>query len=669
MPRAIRGGGGRGRGGRTENNNNRGQNVFQQQRDAINELSTNGEGRGSRGGRGGRGRTTRDSGLGSRRGGGGGGSASSFTENSPRGRSGCGGSSGVEQNGGRRNRGDRHNVTPYQRSGRNTRNSAAAQTKYHEGTVIIFVKTASGQSLAHENGLYDFLSRKASMEFDITSKRSNDSGVSFIVANIDQAQAMRAISGIRYKSQKLVIKTSEDAKILGESRCDSNGGSDSYKTNRNGKLLQTSAVLEAIRAFVRSRYNPQDGTLDLQEMNRDLVLRGAKIFSPGHSAAKSDICEVILKIAAEICPEAMSISFMSNGLRTLEPIAALADYFPRVKNLSFAKNRIQNYDDLQALSGPCLPRLRELVLLDNPVRDRNIDSSEEEISYRRILDRVPVKKISFGFCGVDDELDTSGRFPLPARLYDADRRNLEHVYDEHATFSYAAVTTPSPLQRSQVFQTEKWTDYLPASRNMNVVKDLESRTSWLNVGNESIIQNGLLRLPDTKHDIFNRAKFSVDAWETRPLLAENCIYIMLHGEFEEVREGQAGVRKSFDRSFILRAAPPNSIWQIVILSDQLTIRGYNGYRAWKTDLDSTESSAMEEDHTAPARTDAVLVPSTPAASATERETAEELQRRTGLELSISIQCLMNSNWDILVAEEYARINSGNLPEHAWLRNT
>ncbi|KAF9188408.1 nuclear mRNA export, poly(A)+RNA binding protein [Haplosporangium sp. Z 11] len=579
---------------------------------------------------------------------------------------------------------------------------------------ITRVKTASGQSLAHENGLYDFLSRKASMEFDITSKRSNDSGVSFIVANIDQAQAMRAISGIRYKSQKLVIKTSEDAKILGESRCDSNGGSDSYKTNRNGKLLQTSAVLEAIRAFVRSRYNPQDGTLDLQEMNRDLVLRGAKIFSPGHSAAKSDICEVILKIAAEICPEAMSISFMSNGLRTLEPIAALADYFPRVKNLSFAKNRIQNYDDLQALSGPCLPRLRELVLLDNPVRDRNIDSSEEEISYRRILDRVPVKKISFGFCGVDDELDTSGRFPLPARLYDADRRNLEHVYDEHATFSYAAVTTPSPLQRSQVFQTEKWTDYLPASRNMNVVKDLESRTSWLNVGNESIIQNGLLRLPDTKHDIFNRAKFSVDAWETRPLLAENCIYIMLHGEFEEVREGQAGVRKSFDRSFILRAAPPNSIWQIVILSDQLTIRGYNGYRAWKTDLDSTESSAMEEDHTAPARTDAVLVPSTPAAvpnptsiasvtnvptrpvftsvnitktrtpigktiadqhplisnlSATERETAEELQRRTGLELSISIQCLMNSNWDIMVAEEYARINSGNLPEHAWLRNT
>lgn len=77
-------------------------------------------------------------------------------------------------------------------------------------------------------------------------------------------------------------------------------------------------------------------------------------------------------------------------------------------------------------------------------------------------------------------------------------------------------------------------------------------------------------LPETKHDLTDASKFSVDAWQTGSLLPAVCIYIMVHGEYEQAPVRGRGYTKSFDRSFIIAPAPPNSRYNIYPLdSSQL----------------------------------------------------------------------------------------------------
>lgn len=154
-------------------------------------------------------------------------------------------------------------------------------------------------------------------------------------------------------------------------------------------------------------------------------------------------------------------------------------------------------------------------------------------------------------------------------------------------------------------------------------------------------------LPGTKHDLTDASKFSVDAWQTGSLLPAVCIYIMVHGEYEQTPVRGRGYTKSFDRSFIIAPAPPNSRyifvlmiisrrqncyslgtkplstsipsaaqhgWKCLIISDQLTVRQHNGHEAWQPEpelhvpgtVSSAVSSAFNAAGGAPPMTDAAI---------------------------------------------------------------
>ncbi|KAF9173391.1 nuclear mRNA export, poly(A)+RNA binding protein [Mortierella sp. AD010] len=608
--------------------------------------------------------------------------------------------------------GEKKNFSPYQRPGRNTRSSAATQSD-PAGAVVVFVRTQEGQSLATDSELYDFLSRKAQpTKINITKKSSNEmtGAVSFSVDNIAQGKAVRALSGIRYKKQKLIINTTQDEKIFGSS---SSTGLEIRPSTSSGSVNR--GTIESIREFLRSRYN--GGFLNLENMAKDEILRNARIFPPGNTKGRSDVGAVMMKAASEMFPETVTISFASNRLTSLQPISSVAQFFPNLQNLSLKDNNIYNYKELEHLSGKKLPNLRELILLDNPIRDKDIQRNNDDLTYRSevtklfpsitILDQTPVApKITFGL-GDLTKNDIKPALPAPIKgnffdnpatqatvleflasylkLFDTNRSLLEHAYDNNATFSYVVMPLQSPLQRSRGKPADNWTGYNSQSRNLSRIKDLGQRTTRMYFGSRDIIQQGLMKFPETKHDLTDASKVSVDAWQTGGLLPSVCIYIMLHGEFEEVRRGSRdGPSKSFDRSFIIAPAPAGSSaalngWKCIIISDQLTLRGYNGSAAWKPEKDTTVTPSNAAPAAGPS---SAFTPSLSAAVAAvaasvnqqapmegvspeQHAKAQELQKLTGLNYPYALQCLMASGWDIPKGVALVNENRANIPQDAW----
>ncbi|KAG9324434.1 hypothetical protein KVV02_004454 [Mortierella alpina] len=311
------------------------------------------------------------------------------------------------------------------RAGRGSRNSAAAQGQYYDGPVVIFIKASvegviDGQTLIGDEYLQQFLCNRAGIsDVNFSSERvdAKNEGVSFMVDNFEHAKAIRALSGIRYQRvKKLIITTSQDKIILG----DRNSQHD--RAGAIVRLPQSSGTINAIRRYVHEQH--KDGFLNLQSMAQSEILRGANIIAPGQKAGHSDVAAVIMKVAAELFPEIHTISFASNNLRSVKPIEALSEYFPYLLNLSLRCNEIASNRDLEGLSGNRLPNLKELVLLDNPIRERDVTKNNDDISYRseiaklfpsiQMLDLAPVSRINFGL-DVTKIVSPSTLLKLPVR--------------------------------------------------------------------------------------------------------------------------------------------------------------------------------------------------------------------------------------------------------------
>lgn len=97
---------------------------------------------------------------------------------------------------------------------------------------------------------------------------------------------------------------------------------------------------------------------------------------------------VILKLASQLTPEVgryeilstmhvhslsqvKTISLANNGLTTLLSYSLLNHYLPNLANLSLQNNRLSSFRDLDRIAGRPNKSslLRELVLLENPIRD------------------------------------------------------------------------------------------------------------------------------------------------------------------------------------------------------------------------------------------------------------------------------------------------------------
>ncbi|KAF8637812.1 hypothetical protein AX16_010730 [Volvariella volvacea WC 439] len=395
-------------------------------------------------------------------------------------------------------------------------------------------------------------------------------------------------------------------------------------------------TIEHWRQIVQSRWNPQLRYLNLESLADHEIVRRHNLSSPGLGGGSAKEAAVLFKLASQLQPEVQSLSLANNGLKG-EHLAYLHRYLPRLVNLSLQNNSIQVWKDLEYISSrrDKMLNLRELILIGNPIRELEYqhgrgESYRQEVARRmsslEVLDQEAIAQISFDVqttvptvptaalstlkkpspttfpyemgpsfvTGVDGSL--VGNFLVRFfELFDTQRAGLLDAYDSAATFSYTVNTSIPKRARIEGLHSSKnlpnqrkldWNPWLQGgeggSRNLVRLSGLDRTVKSLHIGATEVVK-AMASLPGTRHDIAGPPElFSVDAFPV--IQGENMsLLLTIHGQFTEV--GVEGIR-SFDRSFILIPAPPESQakrngWDVVILSDQWTIRSLSNPDAWK----------------------------------------------------------------------------------------
>ncbi|KAF8626606.1 hypothetical protein AX17_006524 [Amanita inopinata Kibby_2008] len=494
-----------------------------------------------------------------------------------------------------------------------------------------------------------------------------------------------------------------------------------------------SRTIEQWRELVKKRWNPETRFLDLEAMVEDEVVKKHSLTPPGSGGSTRDAA-VIFKLASHLTPAVQTLSLARNNLSG-QHLSYLNRYLPRLANLSLQNNNLRVWKDLDYISTrkEKLMHLRELILIGNPVRETEYqhgrgEKFRSEMARRftslEVLDQEAIAQISFDVpqpsastsrvskphaatfpfemepsfvTGVDPSLVSTFLAHFFDK-FDTQRAALLDVYDTTSTFSYSANTAIPIRARLQGFQHSKemphqrkleWSPWLiggdGGSRNLTrIAGGLEKTVESLHIGGENIVK-AIVNLPGTKHDLNGPPEnFCVDAF---PVLEGQNLLLNVHGQFTEA--GAEGIR-SFDRSFVLAIAPEGSRaktcgWDVVILSDQWTVRGYSSPTAWKpgpmlvqarpssrSRLPNNEgSSGMIDDQV---QDPAPLTQSLPldqqellgTIPEPQRNLVLEICQRTRLSVKYSLDCLTSNQWDLDRAVLNFDQVKGTLPREAFL---
>ncbi|KAJ7183222.1 hypothetical protein C8R46DRAFT_1066309 [Mycena filopes] len=464
--------------------------------------------------------------------------------------------------------------------------------------------------------------------------------------------------------------------------------------------------------FVKKRYDPQTKCLNLDSMADDELLRKYNMQAPGQGGGTAREAGVIFKLASRLKPPVETVSLANNNL-TGQHLTYFDKYLPRIANLSLQNNNLRMWKDLDPISSrkEKLLNLRELVLMGNPLREQEYrnghsDRYKRELARRfltlELLDQEAIAKISFDVAQSDGAAPRAGSvkppsattFPfemgpsfidgvdptlvstflsrfLPA--FDSARPSLADVYTPASTFSFSANTSIPIRARVQGVYTSpdmpnqrklEWSAWLGSgSRNLHRLSG-DRVIEALHVGGQDIVQ-ALVKLPLTKHDILGApANFCVDAF-----LAGVGLLVIVHGQFIEAPS--QGIR-SFDRTFMLAPAPEGSRakmngWDVVILSDQWTIRGYSKPEAWAPGPMLVQAT-LESNPPPPMRQ---LPPDQQALLSTvpeqQRPVVLQVCGQTTLNVKYALDCLNGNGWDLGRAVENFNQVKATLPPDAFLR--
>ncbi|KAG6835462.1 hypothetical protein H0H93_001250, partial [Arthromyces matolae] len=454
--------------------------------------------------------------------------------------------------------------------------------------------------------------------------------------------------------------------------------------------------VEAWRQVVKKRYNADLQYLNLESLIDDELVKKYHLSVPGRGGDVRDAA-VIFKLAKELTPPVKTLSLSNNQLKGHQ-LQHLSHYLPDLVNLSLQNNSIQTLKELEYVAARRgrLQNLKELILLGNPVQleGSKVDNGEK---YRRdvtarftsleVLDQVAVAQIAFDRPGPSTSAPanaaakpTSSTFPVEmgasfitgvdgalvsnflVRFFNAmdnQRSTLIDAYDPNATFSFCANTSIPARARVQGFHTSmknqkklSWADWLAGgSRNLERVgTNFERALKSLHVGAEEAVKV-LVGLPRTKHDITGPPdRFSLDSFPV--LLGQGMgLLLTVHGQFTEV--SVEGIR-SFDRSFILMPAAEGSRakvngWDVVIVSDQWTVRQYSSHEAWKpgpllVQALSREQEVQQQQQqiTFDPESQAVLA----AMPEAQRNLVIQVCQQTKLNVRFSVDCLTGNGWDL-----------------------
>ncbi|KAF5392214.1 hypothetical protein D9757_001432 [Collybiopsis confluens] len=529
-------------------------------------------------------------------------------------------------------------------------------------------------------------------------------------------------------SDPLTIRGAARPTLAGRVRRNAVSGAESSSSSSSLIPVRTTARttpkgVEAWRKLVQKRWTPDAALLDLSSLIDDELVKKFNLTPPGHGGNARDAA-VLFKLAKELTPPVQSLNLSNNQLNG-HHLSLLGHYLPGLVNLSLQDNNIRTYRDLDCISGSSkkdkLVGLKELLLAGNPLREELIAKNAEQFKnevFRRFtslitLDGQSIAQISFDISQEPNKSPasvpgpSSTSFPLEMNgslivgvdgsllstflvrffsAYDSQRTALQDAYDASATFSYSCNTSIPERARNLGLHHKlpnqkklEWSPWLTkrdgGSRNLTrLAQSHDKQVHRLIIGGEAIVKY-ISSLPTTKHDISGPPeKFCVDCF---PVAHGGMmgLLVMVHGEFTEF---PAEGLRSFDRTFVLIPAPEGSRaklngWDVVIISDEWTIRAYSSPDAWKPGQMVVQPNPLAKQAESSGSTPGhppQLPPEQQAALALipepQRSMVSRICTRTGLNIQFSIDCLTNNGWDVEKAFVNFEQVKGTLTKDAFL---
>ncbi|KII89808.1 hypothetical protein PLICRDRAFT_39982 [Plicaturopsis crispa FD-325 SS-3] len=483
-------------------------------------------------------------------------------------------------------------------------------------------------------------------------------------------------------------------------------------------------VIKVWEEFVTRRYNPQSRFLNLEHMADDDTLKKSRVIIPGAQGSSYREAAVIFKHASKLQPPVQTLSLANNNFTQGTTLSYLAHYLPDLENLSLQNNQLKTWRDIDLICGRKgkLSKLRELVLVGNPIRDieynnNRADEYKSNVARRlpalEMLDSEAIASISFDAPHASTsatpapQLPAATSFPCDMQpsfitgvegsivsnflmrffpTFDSQRAALGDAYHPQATFSFSANTAIPARARIHGFHHSKdmpnqknleWTPWLSGghggSRNLGRMGGgVDKMIQSLHVGTDEVIK-AMVALPRTIHDVAGAPeKFCVDAWPVGVGESMN-LFISVHGQFME--EPSRGIR-SFDRSFVLAPAPPGSRaqmngWDVMILSDQWVVRAYSSHEAWQPGPMRVQAGeSIPGSQIQPSPPAQLSLPEVQQALAAipepQRALVVAICQRTGLNVKFAVECLLGNEWDLERAVANFEQVKGTLAREAFL---
>lgn len=484
------------------------------------------------------------------------------------------------------------------------------------------------------------------------------------------------------------------------------------------------SAIEPWKEFVKRRYNPELQLLNLSNMIEDEVVKKHNLTPPGHGGSARE-AGVIFKLAKLLQPPVLKLDLSHNHLSGAH-LSLLSHYLGDIEALSLQSNNIRNYKDLDILTGRAgkvqMLRLQELMLSGNPLQVSEYEKGraefyKSEVTRRfptiTLLDQEPIVRIAFDIpqassssSSVPKPFATSFPFDMgPSMIngaspdlvnsflfryldtFDKSRASLLDAYDPACTFSYCVNTSIPERARLQGLHSRlpnqkklDWNNWLDVkdggSRNLSRMRSwADKQDTRLNVGAEATIK-ALLSLPQTHHDIAGPGEnFCVDGMIV-PHGSDVALMVMIHGQFAEM---PAEGLRSFDRTFILTPAAAGTRakmngWDVVIVSDQWTIRGYSSPEAWKPGPMLVHAQKRMPKK---AQDSSTPVQQTPQQQLGQEQLLQQIEeparsvvlqicQRTGMTVPFGYDCLSRNNWNLEAAIANFEAVKGTLGREAFV---
>lgn len=488
----------------------------------------------------------------------------------------------------------------------------------------------------------------------------------------DDASSILRLNGFSYAGATLTIEeTSEPMPQR------------STEPGMSQNAMDTKSKLMAVLA---SRYNAQQGLLDLSAIGLDPTLASLGTFETKSLAEKS--FRVLLHLAGSEHKhpgkkdEAIqAVSLARNGITDVSQVFSLAFSLPRLRRLDLSDNKLDTLSKISKWRFE-FRHLEELHLTGNPVVNQpdymmavikwfpslqildghRVRTPEEAAAAVRASYPTPLPQLPS--CLRDGGNNVSESF-LRAffPLYDHDRRSLvSQFYDGDSTFSLIIVTHSDRDLSSKA--------YLKYSRNVQTLGSRNPATIQRLFTGGNLIAELWNTLPATRHPGLDEpAQWLVDC-HTFPHLADPSgngtamgLTIDANGRFDEAipDQGIFGTR-TFSRHFILGPSKPGAPYPYRVISDRLTLHHW-------TPHDPAAGIAAPPMDAAP---DAATAPAVPVAppmldDATRAQLIQQLSNQTGMTAEYSELCLSGTaNWNFEMALQSFHERKESLPPEAFI---